>query len=174
VHLAGSVQFGPNFVGERRESPDNGFDEILLNGRGLPERHLPFFEWQEQVPKGQTDFDNTRRVFVDRPDGAVVDSDDTDFLKILVEAPDTGKPTERRWAVYWLKPLWEETPGEYRFRVEPVNASQILSRAFRVNLGETGLPVPVCPATGCVTVTPGKPKAIPTLRHSRLQTRKTR
>jgi hypothetical protein len=175
LHLAKPLQFGPDFVGERRELPDNGLDEILLNNRGVPERHLPFFEWQEQIPDAKAEYAAAaaRHIEVDRADGALVDSDDTDFLKILTEAPNPNHVGRRSWAVYWLRPLWDDLRDEYRFQVKHSNAPAIVSLPFRVDLSDTGQPHPVCPAAGCAPAAQaGRPKPIPPLRRHRVRPRK--
>ena len=82
IHLAPSVPFGPNYVGDERELPDDGLQEILLNRHHQPERHLPYFEWTEAVREDHAEYHAAEHRFIwVEQDGKKVYQADSDFLK---------------------------------------------------------------------------------------------
>ena len=143
-------------VGDPREYPDDGLQYILLNREHQPERHLPFFEWHETAANSDADFQAARQrhVSVLAADGHKFD-EDADFLKILRHGTDPAHPHDRHWAAIWLRPLWENLGGEYRFEVR-VQETTHRSDSFHVDMTKVEH---ICPCeTEDVTETVGPPK----------------
>jgi hypothetical protein len=135
---------------------------------GAPERHLPFFEWQEEVTDQVAEFEATpgRKIVVLTEAGDWFDDSNADFLTLLTKGPSPLTPHTRTWAVIWLKPLQQELPGMYRFRITPNRAPAIESEAFSVNLANTGKPHAI-PPRGVVLHPDAGTRPVPRLRHYR-------
>jgi len=146
-------RFGPTFVGERRQAPDEELEAVLTNAKGSPERRLPFFEWGESLPGQMSDFDVTRlrRVAVIRADGTAVEDDRmAGIITLLLEAP-RGDRDPRRWVAIWAAPLWQMPPrdAQFVFRVDVPGAKKpMCSAPFSVDLIAERRPQAV-PAAEC-------------------------
>jgi neutral ceramidase len=143
--------FGPSFAGEALELPDDGYAEILGGARGKPERHLPFFEWEEEIDGAQAEFDaaQVRRVEARFAEGGVADGADAGFLKVLRQAPAPSSP-KRRWAAIWISPLLPAPPDasrRYQFHITARAAGggckAIDSVPFEIRLDDPGKPAAI-------------------------------
>jgi hypothetical protein len=129
--------FGPSFLASRR-SPDEELEWLLVDRNGLPERHLPYFEWDEpalSADDSQEEFAAVcrRRVTVQSGGHPVEPDGQGGLLTMLV---DPGEPHERksarprRWGAIWVRPLWAPLSGRFMFRVEAGNGSVHCSEEF--------------------------------------------
>ena len=137
--------FGPKFVGELRELPDEGLEEILLNAKHSPERHLPFFVWDEPTPNLDAEFDaaGKRRVRVITEAGIPVSDAENDFVKMLTKAPSGNQEHTLRWSAIWLAPLWAAYTDRYRFEVSLDGENwSVISKPFSVAANATDQPAP--------------------------------
>ena len=143
-------EFGPSFVGERRQAPDEELEMVCTNARGSPERQLPFFEWEELLAADATDFEVTRsrKVSVMRADGTAVDDDRIGgMITLLREAPREDRDP-RHWAAIWVTPLWQAPPrdAQFVFKVDvPGEKKPICSAPFSVDLSVERMPRAIPP-----------------------------
>jgi hypothetical protein len=120
---------------------------------GLPERHLPYFEWKE-VPLPQRsdqerakpssarddrepakdEFEAVRkRTVTVLSNGQLAEADGQGgLLTLLVDSGKSKgpKPGPRTWAAIWVRPLWSPLSGTFTFRVEAGDGSLHCSEEF--------------------------------------------
>jgi neutral ceramidase len=116
--------FGPSFLASRR-SPDEELEWLLVDRNGLPERHLPYFEWEEAVLSAegsQEEFDavSRRTVAVLSGENPVDPDGQGGLLTMLVDSGGSyGRAPAgfRRWGAIWVRPLWDMPKGRFTFRV---------------------------------------------------------
>jgi neutral ceramidase len=151
-HIA-TEHFGPSFAGERRSGADEELERILVDGRGLPARHLPYFEWTETVGNGVEEFAASAARSVEILNDRGTAEAGGDVLKILRQAPDAAHPKDRRWAAIWLGPLDRQRSGKYQFRV-CASGKQVMSVLFEVKMESSDEPAAVAAMPGSSTCAP--------------------
>ncbi len=103
--------FGPSFIGDVIHRADDGLHRVLLDSAGAPERHLPWFSWDEpgicgaSLPPDQRGMPQTcRRVAIVRrtPDGWQPFEDDRGTRFFTAPLGARGP-----WSAIWLTPILE-------------------------------------------------------------------
>jgi neutral ceramidase len=99
--------FGPSFVGETHR-PDDGLELILRDPQGLPERRLPWFDWNE---KDAPSFDSVKERTV-----VIWTKENETWRPLAMGSPPSAESDhgdgfltmfrgKRGWAAIWLRPL---------------------------------------------------------------------
>jgi hypothetical protein len=129
--------------------PDEGLGNVLLNREKIPERALPWFEWDE--PSQAESYERTvnRQVSIDTfEDGKwkPLLSGETGGVTTTEKPPESDQGANfltihlgrNRWAAIWLRPLfYPQTSGTFAFRVQTNGASHT-SRPFGIRAGQPG------------------------------------
>lgn len=154
------IPFGPRFAGERHSTIDEGLEQLMPDATGRVDIEAPRFEWCEAEatdPMGQH-----RRVSILQNDGSgqwkplkledgLEDDTGSDLLTVLVEGPNSKNSNRLNWAAIWIVPAGAPKNSEYRFQVEPGDASgPYVSESFRLNQRQ---PIQVV-KPGCTSRTP--------------------
>lgn len=147
--------FGPTLLASR-QSPDEELERLLVDGDGLPERHLPYVEWYEPALSAKSikeELEAVSRRTVTVLSGNPVDADGKGgLLTMLVDSGgwyESVPSGTRKWGAVWVRPLWELPKGRFRLRVTRSDGTALCSEEFDpAEILETNPPRPI-PLNGC-------------------------
>jgi len=149
--------FGPSFLGDARERPEDELRDVLTDNHGTVVHGLPWFAWDEHANTNQADelqSNQGRRVaIVTAGKTAHVQDDDqgAGIITILLQtSPARDGTSLRRWAAAWVSPLWTtQLSQDYRFTITKPDGSTTCSQPFAVTTPlpptRDAIPASTCP-----------------------------
>lgn len=168
-HISGTYNYSPgdhetfsiDNVGAEPWSPDFGLENVAQDpATGLPKRDYPQFAWEDIIPYWTLNYASSPTPSVeiqvmDNSNGkwktlevksginneTYLETDKgLDF--VTVASVKKGK-RQSKWFSLWMYPQGIDENLQYRFSVKQLGGNQICSKAFRIDLLESGRQRPV-------------------------------